>query len=1791
MTDYEIARASVVVDYDSPGVAAALARDEAAFRGLTNESRRTTKHASLMGSVMGQQKRNLQALGTAAKYAAAGGVAALGYALYDTVKAGAAYQQEMSRVQAVSGATGRQMGKLGDLSLKLGAKTKFSASEAAAAMYELSSAGFKVGEMTKTIGGTLDLAAASNIDLASAAEISANALRGFGLDASKSQKVADVLAQSVNSSSVEMTDLQLTMKYIGPVAKATGQSFETMIAAVGEMGDAGIKGEQAGTTLRQSLLSLTKPVGQAVDGLRMLGLSTTDLQGPKGLDPLPKIIAQIEHGMEGLSRSEQNAALKMIFGQEAASGMFAVISQGPEKLRELTKELRNSEGAAEKAARTMQDNVAGAWENFMGSVETTQITLFQEFEKPLQDTIEDATRFVNKKGPELTAAIGSIVDTPDFRRADLEGKLSIIAEALWGVTEDAMPKVAELMGKAAAHGAEAYVKGFAESNVWGKAALGALLVSKLGVGGYLFQKPGAMAAESLVGSMGASMAGGAAAQRFQQMGRTFEKSASGLVVPAGTSAGAQAGEAMATQTGASFKSRLLRGGLLVGGVMGAMEALGTRGGVLDTIEGNGTAWGEVTGEAFVAKYGAVIADGLKRAARGQSVDLGGGVVLNTPEDFSGAADDLRAFKSQLEAIDGLPPELAAQLEEYIATVEKSGRASQAYSKVVDANFRAMRKGVFNSLGDIDKAVEENSDKIAAKWPKGSEGARQELAKTYRLAADNVDKLVDRQVISVEQGERRKAELIRRSKVVNASEDSARKFGEAWAKGMTKSEDFTGKGVKGIMRELRQMPDDARQVAADTWLGQLRVAAQKNPKLQDEFRDLQSKVASDLNLMRRKGTRATASMMSDIVDNFVSGARGVKDAEENIRDNTNKALGSFGAKEQKFTLKNAKNIVGGGMKAAGYQTGGLAGIVPGAAAGDNHVLSLNGEPIARVESQEGIFVGNRTLMDHMAAANAAVPRRQQGGPVPLPGFASGGAVGDTGGLQPGILQLAALMHNKFGMTVTSGLRAGDSGSMHSRGVAADFAGGNFTGAAAYMNSIGPSLAEGIYNGALGGPNVSWDSGARVSPSFWGSDTWADHGDHIHAAKTAMGALKGFATEIARVLLQGPNGPIKQGGQGAIDDAWKAAKAYLESKMPTVGVEGSGMVSGDGDVEQVFADVARKLSNSRTATLALGEAGYAESGMQDLAGGDASSEGALQLLASTAAGMGINPHDEGAVASAFLTRGYYGKGGANSLAAKGLPAHTVAQYVQGSGAGQPLGIQNYLPQKGNAENWMKRFGLQQGGLVGKFKGGGLVGRIEDLYGKLVGTDGAKERRKIERRIRDAQRRLKRQQSKQRHHKLDRIKKQGAMKGMREEVDKRQLAADTLADYIGRLETQHGFTEQRDVSTILEEMGLDPDAELSTLTADQRGVLEGAVNSDAGVEETERNSEIGLNYQRLQALLSLRQQLLVAIEEAEARIKKAEAQIKRAGEEEKKAEKQARKIEHDLKQLQRQREKLRKDEPPKKNKGESAKDFQQRLKKWKEHRAERMVRIGDKIATGRFALGQANTAAGLAAGTQEAAKGVRSSLIDTSGEFSSSLEGVQGLGSSMDPNVKMVWPSGAGPAQFGGEILLVQDKLQTLGATKVLRPDLDYSTGGGDSGGSGGPDASELLQLKLDQAMDTIRRQNVGIAQNAVFQGAFAEGGFVPGPGYFLAGEEGPELVKSRGGEYVHTADETAGLLGGGGGDAVQIGVVINGHVIANGSGKDLVELVVGDRRFPVAVKDSLVGAGRGLYGDAGTIGVGR
>lgn len=329
------------------------------------------------------------------------GIAAIGIGklFSEAVKTGMDFEAQMSRVKAISGATGEEFAKLKEQAKQLGADTAFSATEAAEGMENLASAGFSTSEIIAAMPGMLDLAASSGEDLASSADIAASTLRGFGLEASSAGHVADVLAKNAAETNAAVADTGEAMKYVAPVAKSMGIEFEETAAAIGIMADAGIKGSQAGTTLRGALSRIAKPTKAMQETMDELGLSFYDSNGK--MKSLADITEMLETKMSGLTDEQKNQALITLFGQESLSGMMALMDRGSGEVRKLTDEYKNCDGSAKDMAKTMQDNLSGAVEEFGGSVESLGIEIFENIKGPLKKAVGVGTTEINK----LTKAI------------------------------------------------------------------------------------------------------------------------------------------------------------------------------------------------------------------------------------------------------------------------------------------------------------------------------------------------------------------------------------------------------------------------------------------------------------------------------------------------------------------------------------------------------------------------------------------------------------------------------------------------------------------------------------------------------------------------------------------------------------------------------------------------------------------------------------------------------------------------------------------------------------------------------------------------------------------------------------------------------------------------------------------------------------------------------------------------------------------------------------------------------------------------------------------------------------------------------------------------------------------------------------------------------------------------------------------------------------------------------------------------------------------------------------------
>lgn len=309
-------------------------------------------------------------------------VAIAGYA----VKVGLDFESAMSEVQALSGATGDDLVKLTDRAREMGATTKYSATDAANALTFMGQAGWSTEQMLSGIDGVMMLAAASGEDLAATASIVTDSLTGFGYAASDAGHFADVLAKAAAASNTDVAMMGETFKYVAPLAGVLKYSVEDVAIATGLMANAGIKGGQAGTALRAALSRLLKPTKMNRDAIEELGISMTDASG--NTLPLRDLMVDLREKFAGLTDAEKAQYAATIFGQEAMSGMLAIINSSDEDFNKLTSQIDNSSGAAKEMSDIMNNNLKGSWQEFQSLVEEVGLQLYDVLLPVLKDLLD-----------------------------------------------------------------------------------------------------------------------------------------------------------------------------------------------------------------------------------------------------------------------------------------------------------------------------------------------------------------------------------------------------------------------------------------------------------------------------------------------------------------------------------------------------------------------------------------------------------------------------------------------------------------------------------------------------------------------------------------------------------------------------------------------------------------------------------------------------------------------------------------------------------------------------------------------------------------------------------------------------------------------------------------------------------------------------------------------------------------------------------------------------------------------------------------------------------------------------------------------------------------------------------------------------------------------------------------------------------------------------------------------------------------------------------------------------------
>lgn len=354
-----------------------------------DEAARKTREVGSQAEKLAQTREALQTVGRAgmvmgATLAAGIGVAISKYAEFD---------QAMSNVAATGEDARASLGELRKAAIDAGAETVFSAKESANAIEELAKAGLSAGDiLAGGLKGSLSLAAAGGLGVAQAAGIAATTLQQFKLEGDKASHVADLLAAGAGKAMGDVSDLSQALSQGGLVANQFGISVEETVGTLSAFASAGMLGSDAGTSFRTMLLRLANPTGEAADKMAELGISAYDAQG--NFVGMSGLAGQLQKGLKGLTQEQQNAALAIIFGQDAIRGANVLMKEGANGIQDWTNKV-NDQGYAAKTAATRLDNLKGDIEQLGGALDSLFISSAEGANGPLRGLIQALTDVVN----------------------------------------------------------------------------------------------------------------------------------------------------------------------------------------------------------------------------------------------------------------------------------------------------------------------------------------------------------------------------------------------------------------------------------------------------------------------------------------------------------------------------------------------------------------------------------------------------------------------------------------------------------------------------------------------------------------------------------------------------------------------------------------------------------------------------------------------------------------------------------------------------------------------------------------------------------------------------------------------------------------------------------------------------------------------------------------------------------------------------------------------------------------------------------------------------------------------------------------------------------------------------------------------------------------------------------------------------------------------------------------------------------------------------------------------------
>ena len=317
-----------------------------------------------------------------------------------STKTASDFQGAMKEVSAISGATGKDLDSLSNLAKEMGSTTKFSASESAEALKYMGMAGWKTQDMMAGLPSILNLASAGGTDLALTSDIVTDGLTAMGMSANDAGKFADIMASTCSNANTNIELMGETLKYVGPVAGALGIEMDDLSVAIGLMGNAGLKGSNAGTSLRAGLTNLVKPTSEMQKAMTKYGVEL--VKNADGSINLMGTMENLRSSLGGLDQATQAQALAAIFGKEAMSGWASIVNASEGDFNKLASAISNSEGSAKKMADTMLEGSQGAIVEMKSALEGVAITIGERltpFLEKLADGVSKVCQWFQSLSP------------------------------------------------------------------------------------------------------------------------------------------------------------------------------------------------------------------------------------------------------------------------------------------------------------------------------------------------------------------------------------------------------------------------------------------------------------------------------------------------------------------------------------------------------------------------------------------------------------------------------------------------------------------------------------------------------------------------------------------------------------------------------------------------------------------------------------------------------------------------------------------------------------------------------------------------------------------------------------------------------------------------------------------------------------------------------------------------------------------------------------------------------------------------------------------------------------------------------------------------------------------------------------------------------------------------------------------------------------------------------------------------------------------------------------------------